>query len=189
MTHPLVNLIAFQLCWFAAVLGAAAGMPYLGPLFAAVWLPVHILANRSSASTEIKLVLAAGILGYALDSILVLGGWMSFPQHALLGAPSTLWMVTLWLGFAATLRHGLGWLRGRYLLGGLLGVIAGPLAYWGGSKLGAVVLTDTAPSLVAVGVEWLIAMPLMLGLVTVLEPSQSTGAGDEGAPIARQECW
>lgn len=188
MGRVLINLIAFQICWLAAVLGAASGMPYLGLLFAAIWLPMHFLATKSSAVTEITLVLMAGAIGYVLDSALVLGGWMSFPPHAGLGAPSTLWMVTLWLGFAATLRHALGWLRGRYVLGALLGAIAGPLAYWGGARLGAVTLTDTVPSLLAVGVEWLVAMPLLLGLLTLLERRSPRRASGAAAAVPGQGC-
>lgn len=188
MNHPFANLVAFQLCWLVAVMGAAAGMPYVGPAFAAVWLALHIFAIRSSAAVELKLVLVAGALGYVLDSVLVLAGWLSFPSQAQLGAPSSVWMVSLWLGFAATLRHVLGWLRGRYLLGAILGMIFGPLAYWGGSRLGAIVLGDGATSLVAIGVEWLIAMPLLLGLVTVLERN-AAAAGRDGVVVARQENW
>jgi len=169
MNRTIVNLIAFQGCWLACVLGAAAAMPWLGPLFAALWLPLHIRATGAFMIVETKLILAAGVLGYLLDSIVVLSGGMSFPAQAQLGAPSTLWMVTLWLGFAATLRHALGWIRGRYLLAALLGAIAGPFAYWSGTKLGAVVLTDPVASLLMVAAQWLIAMPLLLLLVTRLE--------------------
>ena len=182
MNRFLVNLIAFQCCWLAAVLGAAAGMPWLGPLFAAAWLPLHIRATGASMALETKLILAAGTLGYVLDSVIVLVGGMSFPAQAQLGAPTTLWMVTLWLGFAATLRHALGWIRGRYLLAALLGAIAGPFAYWSGSKLGALVLTDSAPSLMMIGVEWLVAMPLLLLLLRRLERDEYASTA-----VARQE--
>ena len=189
MKHSLINFAAFQACWFASVLGAAAGIPLLGPAFAAVWLPIHIRAAKSSAGIELKLILTAGALGYGLDSALVLAGWLSFPPQAELGMPSTVWMVTLWLAFAATFRHCLGWLRGRYVLAALLGAIFGPLAYWGGSKLGAIVLTDTVFSLLSVSVEWLIAMPLLLMAVTYLEHTRTTRSEDEASRSARQESW
>ena len=176
MKHSLVNLVAFQCCWFASVLGAAAGHPWLGPLFAAVWLPLHIRATDSFMGIETKLIIAAGALGYVLDSLVVLTGGMSFPPQAQLGAPTTLWMITLWLGFAATLRHALGWIRGRYLLGAILGAVAGPLAYWSGSKLGAVVLTQTGASLLMVALEWAVAMPLLLLLVARLEREEPDAA-------------
>jgi hypothetical protein len=188
MNRTLVNLLAVQISWFASVLGAAYGMPYLGPVFVAVWLPLHIVATKSSARIELMLILAAGALGYLLDSMLVLAGFMSFPPQAQLGAPSTLWMVTLWLGFAATLRHALGWLRGRLLLGALLGAIVGPFAYWSGSELGAVVLADTTSSLIAVGMEWLIAMPVLLAVTGRLERIRSNAESADASAELRQEC-
>ena len=168
----LINLAAFQICWFACVMGAAVGVPLLGPALATVWLPLHIRAARPASGVELKLILVAGALGYLLDSALVLAGWLSFPAQAALGGPSTAWMVTLWLGFAATLRHGLAWLRGRYVLGVLLGAVLGPFAYWSGSQLGAVMLGDAPASLLAVSVEWMIAMPLLLLVLDALERSK-----------------
>jgi hypothetical protein len=187
MKRTLINVAAFQMCWFAAVLGAAAGIPLLGPAFAALWLPLHIVATKSSALVELKLIVAAGVLGYALDSALVLGGCLSFPPQAEFGTPSTLWMVSLWLGFAATLRHALGWLRGRYAVAALLGALFGPLAYWGGSKLGAIVLSEPGVSLTAVSAEWLIAMPLLLLALAYFERSQTAGIAVNAAASIRQE--
>jgi hypothetical protein len=34
----LTNFIAFQVCWFACVLGAAKGMEWIGPLSVALFL-------------------------------------------------------------------------------------------------------------------------------------------------------
>jgi len=189
MKSSIINFLTFQLCWFAAVLGAAAGIPLLGPAFAAVWLPLHIRAAKASAGIELKLILTAGALGYAFDSLLVLTGFLSFPPQAELGMPSTVWMVTLWLGFAATLRHSLGWLRGRYLLAAVLGLVVGPIAYWGGSKLGAIVLTDSIMSLLSISAAWLIAMPMLLMAVAFLEHSRTTRSGDDSSRPARQESW
>ena len=183
----LVNLAAFQICWFACVMGAAAGLPLLGPALAIVWLPLHIRAARPASGVELKLILAGGALGYVLDSALVLAGWLSFPQQAALGVPSTAWMVTLWLSFAATLRHGLAWLRGRYFLGVLLGAILGPFAYWSGSQLGAVVLGDAPASLLAVSVEWMIAMPLLLLVLDALERSKLGGLSGDSERTVCQE--
>lgn len=187
MTHPIVNLIAFQLNWFAACLGAAHAWPYLGPAFAALWLPLHLRSTRPWHRLDLKLLIIAGLLGYALDSLLVLGGWLSFPEYAQLGAPSTLWMVTLWLGFAATLRHVLGWLRRRYLLAAVLGAMFGPLAYWGGAQLGAVNLGESPDALMAIAVEWSIAMPLLLIVVERLERTHGSLLGHNGAPELPQE--
>lgn len=161
MTHPLINLAAFQAGWLATILGAQAGAPLAGPVYMSLWLALHLRAARPR-SVEARLVIAGAALGYAADSMLVLGGWLAFPDAARLGAPSTIWMVTLWMGFAATLRHGLRWLSGRYWLAALLGALFGPLAYFAGAKLGAVTLEG--PALVSVGLVWLAALPGLVAL-------------------------
>ncbi|MCA9449466.1 MAG: DUF2878 family protein, partial [Candidatus Omnitrophica bacterium] len=46
-----------------------------------------------------------------------------------------------------------------------LGLIGGPLAYWGGENLGGIQLSDPLwRSLTAVGIEWAIAFPILLWL-------------------------
>lgn len=167
MTHPITNFVLFQICWLANCLGAAAGWPILGPLVTAAWIGLHLHALGDDRLNEVWLLLAAAAFGYTADSLLVLLGLIDFPQHARLGAPSTLWMVALWVSFAATLRHALRWLSGRYLLGALLGAIGGPLAYRAGEALGAIQISDPVTGLAAVSVEWLLAMPLLLGFVAL----------------------
>jgi hypothetical protein len=64
--------------------------------------------------------------------------------------------------FVMTLRHSLGWLRGRYLLAAALGAVAGPLAYWAGSKLGAIELAGTTRAALAIGAAWTVSMVILL---------------------------
>ena len=104
------------------------------------------------------------MLGWLADSCLVLTGLIAFPAYTHLGGPSPVWMVALWVAFAATLRHSLGWLRGRWLLGAVLGAIGGPLAYLSGQALGAVALHGEA-GVLAVAVQFALATPLLLTAV------------------------
>ena len=43
----------------------------------------------------------------------------------------------MWMNFALTLNHAMAWLKGRPVVGLILGAIGGPLAYFAGAKLGA----------------------------------------------------
>ena len=73
-----VNLTAVYACWFACILGAAAGQPLLGPLAVAVHLVWHLtLAPRRRI--EAQLIAVAGIVGYLADSALVLTGLLEVP--------------------------------------------------------------------------------------------------------------
>jgi len=170
MTHPLVNFLAFQLGWFAACLGAAQGWPIFGPIYSCLWLSLHLRSLGNAWGLELRLLLLAALLGYFADSLLVVCGLLAFPEQAMLGAPSPVWMVVLWVNLAATLRHCLKWLRGMPpIIAAVLGAVAGPFSYFAGAKLGAVVLTQPPLSLAAIAMEWALATPALIGLTLWLE--------------------
>jgi len=77
----------------------------------------------------------AGAAGYTADSVLVLTGVLRFPPHAVLGWPSTVWMVALWVLQAAVLGGALSWMQRRFILAAIVGVIGGPLAYLAGERM------------------------------------------------------
>jgi len=162
MIYKLTNFAAFQLCWAATVLAAAAGRPLLGPLLSLCWLAAHLQWVVADRKAEIRLLLISAIMGALMDSVLVLGAFIAFPPQAALGYPTTLWMVVLWVNLAASLRFSLSWLQDRYAMAALLGLIAGPLAYWAGTSLGAMILPHGPVSLVAISIVWGIAMPALL---------------------------
>jgi hypothetical protein len=172
----LVNFAAFQVCWFCNVLGAAAGAPWIGPMVTGAWILVHLLSMGDTRASEWPVLLVAALLGYCVDSALVLGDMISFPLPTQLGWPSPIWMVALWAGFAATLSRSLGWLRGRYALAGLLGAVGGPLAYYAGQKLGAIELTSGSQSLAWIGIEWAVAVPLLVALNGLFTRRRAVGS-------------
>jgi hypothetical protein len=71
-------------------------------------------------------------------------------------------MVAMWMSFATTFNVSLRWLKRRLGLAALLGMIAGPLAYYGGAQLGGVAFANPLASLLAVAGVWTLAMPLLL---------------------------
>ncbi|MCU0935214.1 MAG: DUF2878 domain-containing protein [Gammaproteobacteria bacterium] len=178
MTSFLGNGLAFYAVWAAAAYGAARGLPWLGVVALALWLPLHLRACGASWRDEARLLAAAGALGYAADSLLVWGGWLAFPEPAQLGGPTALWMVGLWVGFAATLRHSFRLVLGRPLLAAALGAAGGPFSYWAGERLGAITLGEGG--LIAVAVEWGLALPALAWLAA-RRPSEPAGAAAEAS--------
>jgi hypothetical protein len=165
MTQALVSFIAFQLCWLACVGGAARGFPWLGPVAVAAFIAVHLrtIPSGPERSRHAWVLGLAGALGYAADSALVLGGVLTFPPHAVLGWPSTVWMVALWVLQAATLRGVMSWMQGRFTLAAVLGAVGGPMAYLAGERMGAAALGPShAVALGLIAVEWAFAMPLLV---------------------------
>jgi hypothetical protein len=173
MTIKFSNFILFQAAWFAAVLGAAKGMPWLGPLAMVPVLGVH-LTLAENRSGELKLLVASGILGFLFDTTLIAAG-VFLPVPYLLPRPfSPPWMVALWLNFAATLNVSMSWLRGRLLLTAFFGAIGGPLAYYSGARMGA---TEALPSLggmLVLAIGWGCMTPVLVWLARFFTVGKNT---------------
>ncbi len=154
------NVVAFQIGWFACVLGAAHHLPQLGTAIAAVILVLH-LSRAGNPAAEAKLLLAALAIGMIFDPALVLAGRFTFASGAFFHHAVAPWMLALWALFAMTLNLSLRWLKDRPWLAVLLGGLGGPLAYLAGERLGA--LTIHGRGVVAViGVGWALALWLLV---------------------------
>ena len=163
LTCKVINVALFQAAWFASVLGAARGMLWLGPLSMIPVLAFH-LALQENRRGEVKLLLAAGLIGFLFDTAFVAGGVFTPLQHLFPRPISPPWMICLWVNFAATLNVSMAWLRGRYLLAALFGAIGGPLAYYSGAKLGATEALPTTTGMLLLAIGWGIMTPLLVWL-------------------------
>jgi len=163
LTRKVINVTLFQAAWFATVLGAARGMLWLGPLAMIPTLAIH-LALQENRRGELKLLLAAGLLGLIFDTVFVAGGVFTPLQHLFPRPISPPWMICLWVNFAATLNVSMAWLRGRYLLAALFGAVGGPLAYYSGARLGATEALPTTTGMLLLAIGWGIMTPLLVWL-------------------------
>lgn len=157
----LFNLIAFQLGWFACVVGAARGWPLTGTAIAALIVAWHIVRAARPAE-ELKLIAVAVLIGVLWDSALIAFGLTDFTSGTLLVGLAPPWILALWALFATTLNLSLRWLRQRWLLAALLGAVAGPLSYWAGARLGAVQLVEPWPALIALSIGWALMTPALV---------------------------
>ena len=156
------NVVSVQVGWFACVIGAAQGFNWFGPVVVAALVVIH-LALVAERRRELATLAAAGLFGYAIDSLMVLASIFDFPAQARLGAPSTVWMVALWVNFATALNVALYWLQRRPASAALLGAIGGPMAYYGGTVFGALLAPAGATVLIAgVAIQWALATPLVM---------------------------
>ncbi len=178
----LLNFIAFQIGWFACVWGAAHDMAVAGTVVAALVVALHLFC-AARPGEELKLVAAAILIGALLDSAVLATGVLQFHTGAFIAGVAPHWILALWALFATTLNVSLSWLRGRWLLAAVLGAIAGPLSYWGGAKLGAVVLVQPLPAVVAMAIEWAIAMPLLMRLAQRFDGVRPPIANGETARV------
>jgi len=159
----LVNFVAFQLGWFACVLGAAHGLPWAGTGVALAIVAWH-LTRAARPGAELVLVLIAAGIGALWDSGLSALGWIRYPSGVLIEGTAPYWIVAMWMLFATTLNVSLAWLRRNLPLAAVFGALGGPLAYLGGAKLGALTFGAQEAALVALALGWAVLTPLLLRL-------------------------
>ena len=173
----LLNFVLFQAGWFCCVLGAASGRPWLGAGLGLLLVLGHLGLVRARRK-EAALLLGALAVGLVTDTLHLRTGSLVFTGGSLHPDFAPAWILVMWMQFASTLRFAMSWLEGRYVLGGLLGGVAGAMAYWAGVRLGAATLgPDAAVSLVRIGLSWALALPLLLFL--------AGGDGEDGARLYR----
>lgn len=157
----IVNIIALNIVWFAAVLGAAQGLFWLGPAALLLSLAVQFKDDLKN-STLIKFLLSTALVGTIADSLMIMLGAISFECCSVLPQNYPMWMLALWLSFATTLFSSLSWIRNKLALGSILGCLGGASAYYGGYKLGALgMANDIQNALLIIGMSWAIAMPIL----------------------------
>ncbi|WP_192035947.1 DUF2878 family protein [Halomonas sp. YLGW01] len=160
------NIAAFQLGWFACVLGGSA----VGSAVAALIVAGHL--SWLGRPGEWRLVASFAGLGLIVDGGFSLLGGFGFGAESaselalasagagpVMALPLPLWMWLLWPLFATLPRHSLAWLWRHPWLAALGGATSGPLSYLAGARLAGV---ELAPWLLpAEAVVWAL---LCLGL-------------------------
>jgi hypothetical protein len=158
------NLVAFQAGWFACVLGAANGRYLLGPAVVAAGVALH-LALSEDRRGQALLLAAAAVLGLLVETALSAIGATAPARDAIPSPLPPLWLIALWPNFGAALPVSLRFLRGKTALSAVLGAVAGPGAYYGGARLGALSFPGgDGFGLALLAVVWAVSVPLLVRL-------------------------
>lgn len=185
MNPKLINFVAFQAGWFACVLGAANGLPWLGLLLVCLIVTAHI-KTAERPRVELQLLLLCVILGLVFDSFLVSSGWVVYPNGVLISGVAPYWILAMWALFSTTINLSMAWLKSNLVLASVMGAVFGPLSYIAGQRLGAIELIDDRSSLIALAVIWALAMPIITSKASrydrdrapVLVPLQRLSGGE-----------
>jgi len=172
------NIVGFQVGWFAAVLGGANALPWVGTGAALVIVVLH-LASAKHPRSELQLVAVAALIGLAWESALVSFGVTSYPSGILVSGMAPHWIVAMWLLFATTINVSLRWLRNRAWLAALSGSVSGPLAFYAGHRLGGVEFAQPAVAMLVLAVGWAIFVPLLVWLGGRLEDARCKTVNSE----------
>lgn len=159
----LLNVALFQAAWLACVIAAAHGHVAWGVAAVALAAAVH-LGRSARPMAELRLLLMVAAIGLAWDSVVLATGWIGYTAGMFSHWLAPTWIVAMWVLFATTLNVSLRWLRGRTAVGALFGLIGGPLAFYGGARLGALQLFLPAQALGVQGVGWAVLTPALVRL-------------------------
>lgn len=160
-----INLIGYQLVWFAAVIGAEHGMAWPGVVGMLVFASSQI-ATSGQSKANLALMVIALVLGFVMDGGMIRAGFATYAAAWPSSMLAPAWILALWASFSLTFTQSLAYLQKRLWVALLFGGIGGPLAYLSASR-GWHVVNFVAPSwhgLTWLSVSWAIATPLLAWL-------------------------
>lgn len=166
-----LNLLAFQLAWFACVLGAANNVPSWGIATAAAAVGLQ-LAVGNAARRDTILVAVAMVIGLVWDTVMARAGIVEYASPGPVAGFAPAWILALWALFATNLREPLRWLHGRWRLAAVFGGVGGALSYWGAVRLGAGRFPDFALAMTVLAAGWAVITPALLELARWLETGE-----------------
>lgn len=156
------DFLAFQVVWFACVLGAGKGYGWIGPASLTCWLLVYSLLSKRRLE-ELLLAAACGFIGVVVDTLHIKMGTFSAARFYLPAPFCPLWLFALWINMGPLINSSLGWLKGRYFLAMLFGALGGPIAYWGGMRLGAISFSEKmVVGLFILACTWAVIFPILI---------------------------
>ena len=158
----ILNFAVFHGAWLACMFTAAAGRPLLGALAPALAVALHLLLVGERRRGEMVIVACAAGAGLLLDGPAILLGLYSATHGSTV--TSLVWFVALWAGFATTLNSSLAWLNAKLFVAVLFGAVGGPLAYYGGQRIGAASVSEGWTAWAWITIEWAVGTPLLVRL-------------------------
>ena len=157
----LLNYVAYQLGWLAAIVGAASGHGVAGASLTFALTGGHVLLARDRRG-ELTLVVAALAAGVAVESWQIAAGTYRVLADTPAGFLPPFWLLALWAQFATTFRFSLRRVMTRPWPAMLFGAVGGPIAFIAGERLGAVVLeVPLGPGLVRLVVAWAASLAVL----------------------------
>jgi hypothetical protein len=176
----LVNFLLYQLGWFACVLGVASGLQWLGIGLALGLVAVHLWLAKDRV-IQFRLMGIAFLLGLFVDTVLLRTGVFFYPSGQPVAWLPPPCMPVLWLQFATIFRYCLHWLKGRFLLSGLFGLIGAPLAFLAGESFGAIEFPPPSWLHIGIlGVVWSLCVPFLVCLADRLPRGNGSEPGYRG---------
>lgn len=158
----LLNVLLLNALWLATILGVANGLLWPAAILLLILLSV-LFVYQGFSRLDLKIMGFSVLCGLLFDGFLAHQGALTYQMtlHSWSYLPP-LWIMFLWIGFAATVRVGLQWLLKNPIIGGLFMLLGAPLSYYSAARLGAVVINDLWQVMTFVGLTWLLYFTVLV---------------------------
>ncbi|MEM9356824.1 MAG: DUF2878 family protein [Pseudomonadota bacterium] len=167
----ILAILRFQAVWLVFVVGAANGLWLPGVVGAAALVAIQCAYSPNIAR---ELVFFVVTILLALIAELVFSGLRSitYAAHWPAGYFAPVWIFGLWLAFATAVPATRFLLVSNATLKSIpLGLVFGPLAYYGAARYGAITIMDPVWfSLTIIGIVWALAFPALVATHITLFP-------------------
>lgn len=168
----ILAILRFQFVWLLFVFGAANGYWWPGVAGAAVLIAIQIATSLNRGREVVYFGLTL-LIAFAAEVIFSSTSAITYSAHWPVDGFAPVWIFGLWLAFSTAIP------ATRFLVGSnaagksiLLGLIFGPLAYYGAAQYGAIAIDDPFwRSLAVIGAVWAVAFPLLVMVHAALFPA------------------
>jgi hypothetical protein len=160
--HIIFHLSMYYLAWFSCLwlaannLGGYAVAIVLITVVAQIAWQVWVVKHTRGLLLLVVLMVTVGVLSDSVLLHLNIIHFVANPFHELISPP---WMISLWVSFAIFFYAVLDNFHQRYVVLAALSLVAFPLAYLGGVKMGAATLPQGNVSILIAGVMLAILFP------------------------------
>ena len=158
----IINVIGFYIVWWGCIFGVLYDYTYSGPLLALLFIIIH-MKFVAIESMELKLICYISILGTIVDTSFILLGLLGYEGgYGNNIAIAPLWVTSMWACFAMSINHSMVWLKNKYFLSVLLGIIFGPLVYLSSEKVGIIqFISSFNLTVIVLAILWGLTIPIM----------------------------
>ncbi len=152
----ILNIVLLNLLWFACVLGASNGVLWPSVIGLFVLLMVTFIYEDINKK-DFNVILFSLLFGGLLDGFLHASGLLVYasPFHQLSYLPP-IWILFLWIGFAASIKIGMQWFLANPTIGVVIMTVGAPMSYYSASKLGAVEFVNMFEAMLVIGLGWMV---------------------------------
>jgi len=159
----IIDIVGFQITWWASALGAGAGRWEPGLAVGLLVVLVQLMFSKTRAAM-LATVAAAAVLGFAFETAMMASGLITYSASWPSPLLPPVWLIALWMVFATCIEATARMLGDNGLLkGALLGAILAPVTYWAGANFSALSFTEPVwMPLAATAVAWAIATPVLM---------------------------